>query len=163
MLLGHLDKSTINTESDGKCPKWTLVPSSVIRKLPSVELKDVTTFEDLCHALLRCVSSYTHKSTKVHRILENYKVISPKSSERLRRTNSVGIPCKVLTDDQPLPDLRQFYNLTNNKKWFQNFFVKYCIAHYRCSSNTRKYPIVCHSINITFDTELWSELCASPG
>ena len=29
--------------------------------------------------------------------------------------------------------------------------------------NTRKYPIVCSSINITFDTELWSELCASPG
>ena len=29
--------------------------------------------------------------------------------------------------------------------------------------NTRKYPIVCISINITFDTELWSELCASPG
>ena len=33
----------------------------------------------------------------------------------------------------------------------------------RYSSNTRKYPIVCHSINRTFDTELWSELCASPG
>ena len=29
--------------------------------------------------------------------------------------------------------------------------------------NTRKYPIVCSSISITFDTELWSELCASPG
>ena len=27
----------------------------------------------------------------------------------------------------------------------------------------KKYPIVCNSINITFDTELWSELCASPG
>ena len=29
--------------------------------------------------------------------------------------------------------------------------------------NTRRYPIVCSSINITFDTELWSELCAPPG
>ena len=29
--------------------------------------------------------------------------------------------------------------------------------------NTRKYPIVCSSINITLDTDLWSELCASPG
>ena len=29
--------------------------------------------------------------------------------------------------------------------------------------NTKKYPIVCSSINITFDTELCSELCASPG
>ena len=73
----------------------------------------------------------THKSTEVHLILENYKVISPKSSERLRRATSVGLPCKVLTDDQPPTDLRQFYNLTDNKKGFQNFFVKYCIAHYK--------------------------------
>ena len=98
---------------------------SVTRKLSSVELKDVTTFGDLCHALLCCVSSYTHKSTVVHIILENYKVISPKISEWLRRASSVGIPCKVLTDDQQLPDLRQFYN-TYNKNGFQNFFVKYC-------------------------------------
>ena len=104
---------------------------SVTRKLSSDELKDVTIFGDLCHAFLRCVSSYTHKSTEVHLILENYKVISPKSSERLRRATSVGIPCKVMTDDKPLPDLRQFYNLTDNKKGFQNFFVKYCIAHYK--------------------------------
>ena len=79
---------------------------SVTRKLSSVELKDATTFGDLCHALLRCVSSYTHKSTEVHLILKNYKVMSPKSSERLRRATSVGIPCKVLTDNQPLPDLK---------------------------------------------------------
>ena len=138
MLLGHLDKSTIITGSDGKCPHVDsgaimIDLMSVTRKLSSVELKDVTTFRDLCHALiLRCVLSlYTHKSTKVHLILENYKIISPKSSERLRRATSVGIPCKVLTHDQPLPDLRQFYNLTDNKKWFQNFFVKYCIAHYK--------------------------------
>ena len=47
------------------------------------------------------------------------------------RATSVGIPCIVLTDIQPLPDLRQFYNLTDNKKGFQNFFVNYCIAHYK--------------------------------
>ena len=49
MLLGHLDKSTIITGSDGKCPH---VDSGAImidflyvtRKLSSVELKDVTTF-----------------------------------------------------------------------------------------------------------------------
>ena len=35
----------------------------------SVELKDVTTFGDLCYALLRCVSFHTHKSTEVHLIL----------------------------------------------------------------------------------------------
>ena len=29
--------------------------------------------------------------------------------------------------------------------------------------NTRKYPIVMKCINRTFDTELWSELCASSG
>ena len=58
---------------------------SVTRKLSSVELKDVTTFGDLCHALLRCLSSYTYESTEVHLILKNYKVMSPKSSERLRR------------------------------------------------------------------------------
>ena len=51
---------------------------SVIRKLSSVELKDVTTFGDLCHALLHCVSSYTGKRTVVHLILKNYTVISPK-------------------------------------------------------------------------------------
>ena len=43
----------------------------------------------------------------------------------------MGIPCKVLTDIQPLPDLRRFYNLTVNEKGFQNFFVKYCIVHYK--------------------------------
>ena len=43
----------------------------------------------------------------------------------------MGIPCKVLTDDQPLPDLRQFYNFTDHKQGFQNCFVKYCIAHYK--------------------------------
>ena len=37
------------------------------------------------------------------------------------------------------------------------------ICHIGHLQNTRKYPIVCCSINITFDTELWSELCASPG
>ena len=42
----------------------------------------------------------------------------------------MGIPCKVLTDDQPLPDLRKFHNLTDNKKGFQNFFVEYCLVHY---------------------------------
>ena len=67
---------------------------SVTRKLSSVELKDVTTFGDLCHALLRCISSYTHKSTELHLILEYYKVISPKASEQLRRATSVAYLAK---------------------------------------------------------------------
>ena len=92
---------------------------SVTRKLSSVELKDVTTFGDICHVLLRCVSSYTYKSTEVHLILKNYKVMSPKSSEWIRWATSLGIPCKVLTDDQPLPDLRQFYNFKITKKGFK--------------------------------------------
>ena len=57
----------------------------VTRKLLPVELKDVTTFGDLCHALIRCVSSYIYKSTEVHLILKNYKVMNPKSSELLTR------------------------------------------------------------------------------
>ena len=73
---------------------------SLTRKLSSVELKDVKTFGDLCHALLRCVSTYTYKSTEVHLILKNYKFMSPKSSERLRRATSVGMPSKVLTEEE---------------------------------------------------------------
>ena len=44
------------------------------------------------------------------------------------------------------------------------FEYSICTAYNKYAlQNTRKYPIVCSSINITFDTELWSELCASPG
>ena len=41
---------------------------SVTRKISSVELKDMATFGDLCHAIILCLSSYTHKSTEVHLI-----------------------------------------------------------------------------------------------
>ena len=42
--------------------------------------------------------------------------MGPKSSERLRRATTVGNRCEVLTDDQPLPDLNNFYSLTETKK-----------------------------------------------
>ena len=45
----------------------------------------------------------------------------------------------------------------------ENFSGIYKAHETDALQNTRKYPIVCSSINITFDTELWSELCASPG
>ena len=60
------------------------------KKLPSVDLKDVTNFGDLCNALLRCVLSYTYKSTEVHLILENYKVISPKSSVQSHQSKVIS-------------------------------------------------------------------------
>ena len=141
MLLCKLDNETIITDVDGKCPQVEsdaiLVDfMSVTRKLSSVELKDISTFGELCQALLRCVMSYSHKSKEVHLILENYKELSPKSSERLRRAGAAGIPCKVLTDNQPLPkDLKDFFSLTDNKKSFQNFFVGYCIKHYKATKH----------------------------
>ena len=41
--------------------------------------------------------------------------------------------CIVVSDNQPLPDMKDFYSRLDNKISLQNFFVKYCIANYSSS------------------------------
>ena len=80
----------------------------IMRKLTSINRKDVNTFGDLCNLFLRSVFSYSKMSKEIHVIMENYKPLSIKSAERQRRQlNNVQL-CQVIADKQPLPDLKDF-------------------------------------------------------
>ena len=72
-------------------------------------------------------------SSEIHVILENYKTISIKSATRKRRQGSVGQLCRIVSDEQPLPEMKDFWNRTENKMSLQNCFVNYCATHYRSS------------------------------
>ena len=103
---------------------------SVLRKLSAVELSGVTTFGSLCGSLLKTVQSYASKSCEIHLVLENYKDKSPKSTERPRRATELGPLFDILSDDQPLPDMKKFFSRMENKKSLQHFLVHYCIKTY---------------------------------
>ena len=93
-----MDKNDIITYDQDElfgCPR---VPSDValidfmgiMRKLTSIDLKDVNTFGDLCKLFLRSVFSYSKTSKEIHIMMENYKSLSIKSAERQRRQLDVG-------------------------------------------------------------------------
>ena len=83
---------------------------SVLRKLSAVELSGVTTFGSLCGSLLKTVQSYASKSREIHLVLENYKDKSAQSTERPRRATELGPLFDILSDDQPLPDMKKFFS-----------------------------------------------------
>ena len=43
------------------------------------------------------------------------------------------MPCLVVSDTQPLPDMNEFYSRLDNKISLQNFFVNYCITNFTSS------------------------------
>lgn len=133
-LLANLMNCDIIVGEDGTCPTVksdaTVIDfMAVVRRLTSVDTS--STFGSLCQYLLNMMLSYGSESKEVHVILENYKELSPKGAERLRRAGEhVGRICEVLADEQQLPDWGDFYSRTENKTSFQNFFVDYCIRKY---------------------------------
>ena len=139
LLLKMLKKDDILTcakDAPSKCPHVqsdaTIIDfMGVMRKLTAVELTNVNTFGDLCKTFLRNISSYGSTSSEIHVVMENYKPISIKSAERKRRQGSIGELCRVVSDDQPLPDMRDFWSRTENKISLQNYFVSYCSRNYQ--------------------------------
>ena len=138
LLLGNLRKCDIITsdEEERSCPSIksdaiVIDFMTVARRLTAVELKNVSSFGALCQTIINIVLIYGAKSDEVHVILENYKEYSPKASERARRSQRIGKLCEVVADDQQLPEWSEFYSRVENKKSLQNFFVSYCINHYK--------------------------------
>ena len=114
ILLQYLDKESIIVNDNP-----SLVPHvrsnavvvdlmSVIRKLSAVELSNAKTFGSFCSVLLSVVVSYAKESDEIHLIMENYRHMSIKTVERIRRATKAGITdfgvcCEVLSEEQPLP------------------------------------------------------------
>ena len=143
ILLQHLDKESIIVNSNP-----SLVPHvrsnavvvdlmSVIRKLSSVELSNAKTFGSFCSVLLSVVVSYAKESDEIHLVMENYRHMSIKTVERIRRATKAGVTdlgvlCEVLSDEQPLPiPFNDFFKRTSNKISLQNFFVNYRVSKYK--------------------------------
>lgn len=143
ILLQHLDKESIIVNSNP-----SLVPHvrsnavvvdlmCVIRKLSSVELSNAKTFGSFCSVLLSVVVSYAKESDEIHLVMENYRHMSIKTVERIRRATKAGVTdlgvlCEVLSDEQPLPiPFNDFFKRTSNKISLQNFFVNYCVSKYK--------------------------------
>ena len=122
-LLQMLNKDDIVTYAEddpSKCPHVqsdaTIIDfMGVMRRLTAVELTNVVTFGDLCKTFLRNILSYGKMSSEIHVILENYKTISIKFATRKRRQGSVGQLCRIVSDEQPLPEMKDFWNRTENK------------------------------------------------
>ena len=71
----------------------------------------------------------------------------PDHVQSLGSANSILTPILLRDTESDSADDSESDNISSGTSYKPNFL----------------YPIVCSSINITFDTELWSELCASPG
>ena len=100
----------------------------------AVQLSNVTTFGSLCDCIMGIITSYGKQSNALHIVMENYKHMSIKSSERRRRADKPpGRLCEVVSAKQPLPDMDDFFTNLDNKISFQNFFVKYHVATYKSS------------------------------
>ena len=129
----------ICAEAPGKCPhiKTDAVVvdvMSVVRRFTAKELVGVKTLGDLCEILLKVtVRGYGAQSNKVILVFENYKQDSPKAAERLRRmaTDKVGRVYSVLSENQSMPDMEEFWSVQENKSSFQDFFARYCIGNYK--------------------------------
>ena len=140
-LLGLLNKdSIIVNDSLGTVPhvKTTAVVidfMSVTRRFSAVQMEGVQTFGSFTGKILDAAIHYGRDSDSIHIVLENYSAISVKSAERLRRATKVqpskGLSCDVVSEQQKLPSsFDEFFGRTCNKISFQNFFVRFCIAHY---------------------------------
>ena len=104
---------------------------AVVRRITSVQLKNISTFGSFCKFLLNILLSYAAQSEELHVVLETDKELSPKGAERLRRSGGqVSKVCEVVADDQQLPDWTEFFSSTQNKASFQDFFVNFCIRTY---------------------------------
>ena len=105
---------------------------SVIRRLSAVKIDNVTTFGSLCNHIITTIKSYGKKCEEIYLILENYKRFSIKYSERQRRAGDKppGPLYNVVSDQQPLPDMKEFFTNLDNKISLQNFFVNYCLVNY---------------------------------
>ena len=141
-LLSMLDKTDIVTSDDDLPTSIPHVHSDAIiidfmaylRKLTSVKLSNVTTFGSLCRTLLRNFQSYSNESGEIRVIMENYKYNdSIKAAERRRRQKMIGSLCRVLSDEQPLPKMDDFFNKQENKVSLQHYFVNYCFRNYTSS------------------------------
>ena len=126
-ILASNDKNdVICAEAPGKCPhiKTDAVVvdvMSVARRFTAKELVGVKTLGDLCEILLNVtVKGYGAQSNKVALVSENYKQHSPKAAERLRRmaTNKVGRVYSVLSENQSVPDMEEFWSVQENKSSF---------------------------------------------
>ena len=104
-LLSFLNKKDVVTCDDGfpgHCPYGksdaiVIDFMSVLRRLTSVDLTDVTTFGSLCDILVKTAVSYGTESDEVHLIMENYKHLGIKSSDwRRRASEKILVGCVQL-------------------------------------------------------------------
>ena len=107
---------------------------ALLRTITSVELKLINTFGMLCDLLIKILPLYGKSSNEIHVIFENYKDLSPKSSERSRRSDHKEKICKVQTNEQELPEWSIFFDATDNKRSLQNIMeypllILYIILH----------------------------------
>lgn len=138
-LLKKIDTGDIIVPSDMEPPGCPAVPTNavvidfmgVIRSLTSVETMGLKTFGDLFEKLLSMAHSYGRMSSQIHIIMESYRTISIKSAMRRKRTKNPGQLCNVVSADQLLPEMSEFWSQLENKMSLQNFFVDYCTSRYK--------------------------------
>lgn len=140
-LLRLSDIEEIVVDDNNGCPhvlsQATVIDlMSVIRRFTAVDLVTINTFGDLCKLLLNVtVDSYGKLSDEIHLIFENYQKDSPKSAERSRRAGNENLgglfDASLLSAVQPLPDMKKFWSVMENKVNFQDFFVQFCCANYK--------------------------------
>ena len=85
ILLENLKNCDIIVGEDGKCPavksNATVIDfMAVVRKITSVQLKNISTFGSFCQFLLSIMLSYAVESEELHVVFKNYKELSPKGA-----------------------------------------------------------------------------------
>ena len=110
ILLENLNNCDIIVGDNGICPavesNATVIDfMAVLRRITSVQLKNISTFGSFCKFLLNILLSYRAESEELHAVFETYKELSPKGAECLRRTGGqVDKVCEVVADNHQLPD-----------------------------------------------------------
>ena len=95
-----MDKDRIQVGVDGSFPAskgGALIIDfmSVVRRIASVDLKNIKEFGGFGNLILTLSLKYGCNYDEIHLILENYKDCSPKSCERIRRAHKIGNCCKM--------------------------------------------------------------------
>ena len=113
-----------NCDDDEKCQ--TIASDAIVidfmgvmRPLTAVVLIGVNTFGELCDRFLKIIISYGTLSEEIHVVMENYRAISIKSATRNKRQKRFGKLCNVVSEDQLLPDMREFWDRMENKRSIQ--------------------------------------------